>query len=102
MSKTLYFIGTIVLIVIAVGIFTYQASNKPVEIKNVDPDTLPGIMTSEAPWQPEFAHLRDRLDAIGLPALSAEGSVLHIHQHIDIFVHGEPVSVPSYIGINGA
>jgi hypothetical protein len=28
--------------------------------------------------------------------------VLHIHQHLDIFVHGEPVVVPASIGIDPA
>ena len=31
-----------------------------------------------------------------------EGEVLHIHQHLDIFVHGKPVPVPANIGIDEA
>lgn len=106
MSKTLYFIGAIVLAVIILGVVTYKASapqsqeEKDQAVKNVDPDTLAGIMTTAAPWQPQLDHLRERLDAIGLPALSAEGSALHIHEHLDIFVHGQPVTVPAGIGVN--
>ncbi len=37
---------------------------------------------------------------MGLPALVEEGTVLHIHQHIDIFVNGAAVAIPSGIGIN--
>ena len=37
---------------------------------------------------------------MGLPALTAEGEALHTHQHIDIYVDGQPVVVPAYIGIN--
>lgn len=65
-----------------------------------DPSTLPGIQTTDAPWQPEIANLAQRLRAIGLPALSSEGSAIHIHQHLDIFVDGKAVPVPVDIGIN--
>lgn len=37
-----------------------------------------------------------------MPALSAEGTTLHIHQHLDIFINGKQVSVPAGIGINQA
>jgi hypothetical protein len=67
---------------------------------NVDPDGLPGIQTGRPPWPPEEARLRQRLAAIGLPALSSEGNVLHIHQHLDLYVDGRPVVVPALIGIN--
>jgi hypothetical protein len=40
------------------------------------------------------------LQVLGLPALSQEGTVLHIHQHIDIFVDGNATVVPAGIGIN--
>lgn len=65
-----------------------------------DPTVLQGMQITEGPWQPELAHLRERLQVMGLPALSAEGSALHIHQHLDIFVHGKALSVPAGIGIN--
>jgi hypothetical protein len=61
---------------------------------------LPGVSTALPPWPPETANLAARLQAIGLPVLSAEGTVLHIHQHIDIYVDGQPVTVPADIGIN--
>jgi hypothetical protein len=66
----------------------------------MDAGGLPGLQTGEAPWKPEFANLRERLNRIGLPALPEEGSGLHSHQHLDIFIHGKPVSVPGAIGIN--
>ncbi len=62
--------------------------------------TLPGMQTGPAPWLPEIKNLRARLKAINLPALGAEGEALHIHQHLDIFVNGKPVTVPAGIGIN--
>ena len=41
-----------------------------------------------------------RLDEIGLPALGQEGSVLHIHQHLDLFVDGKRLPVPAGIGVD--
>ncbi|MFL5680760.1 MAG: hypothetical protein ACJ77B_09190 [Chloroflexota bacterium] len=52
------------------------------------------------PWRADTVGLRARLDAAGLAALSAEGQVLHTHEHIDVLVDGKPVTVPANIGIN--
>jgi hypothetical protein len=38
--------------------------------------------------------------AAGLPILSREGSVEHIHAHLDVRVNGQPVEVPAMIGID--
>ena len=67
-----------------------------------DPNNLPGIETGAAPWPAETAHLRERLAAIGVPALGTEGSTLHIHQHLDLVINGAPVVVPADIGVNEA
>lgn len=60
---------------------------------------LPGLLVGSAPWPANTSTLRGRLDALGLPALPREGTVLHIHQHLDVFVHGRRVRVPAGIGI---
>lgn len=65
-----------------------------------DPLTLPGISTSTAPWAPEFDNLKARLAADSLPQLTMEGEVLHIHQHLDLYIDGQPIQVPADIGIN--
>jgi hypothetical protein len=64
---------------------------------------LPGAQTGPAPWANGAADaLQQRLRALGLPLLEAEGTVLHIHQHLDLFVAGRPVTVPAGIGIDPA
>lgn len=68
----------------------------------INTNNLSGIQTGNAPWPVELDHLRDRLSAMGLPALSQEGTVVHIHQHLDIFIEGKSISVPAGIGINNA
>ena len=60
---------------------------------------LPGLEAGPPPWPAEIEHLRARLQAIGLPALSREGRTLHVHQHVDVFVNGKRVIVPAGIGI---
>jgi hypothetical protein len=64
-----------------------------------NPDGLPGLLTSQAPWDNNVDKLGERLDVLGLPKLGQEGNVLHIHQHLDIFVDGKQIAVPKLIGI---
>jgi hypothetical protein len=62
---------------------------------------LPGLQTGPAPWGANTADLAARLRAIGLPPLSpAEGTAVHIHQHLDVYVDGRRVAVPALIGID--
>jgi hypothetical protein len=60
---------------------------------------LPGALKTPPPWPRNEAMLQQRLRAMGLPALTAEGNVVHLHQHLDIFVDGKPVEVPGDVGI---
>ncbi|OYV84233.1 MAG: hypothetical protein B7X04_00065 [Parcubacteria group bacterium 21-54-25] len=86
--------------VIAIGIllsWNHLFPGKPAALIT-DPNNLPGIEIGDAPWIPEMQNLRVRLTDVGLPALSSEGSVLHIHQHLDLSINGAPVTVPADIG----
>ena len=60
---------------------------------------LTSISHSPPPWQAEINNLQQRLPAMGLHILTAEGTVVHIHQHLNIFDNGKPVTVPQGIGI---
>jgi hypothetical protein len=60
---------------------------------------LAGLQTGPAPWNPGLDTLPDRLDAVGVHDLTTEGQVLHIHQHLDIFVNGKHELVPQGVGI---
>lgn len=79
-------------IVVIVGAVALLGTNRP----------LPGLQSGAAPWPPEVAHLRSRLDAIGLQALTAEGEAQHTHEHLDLFVDGQAITIPADIGINQA
>jgi hypothetical protein len=69
---------------------------------NVNFAELPGISHGPAPWQAEINNLGLRLPKLGLKPLTTEGTIVHIHQHLDIFINGKHVNVPPYVGINTA
>ncbi|MEO5646104.1 MAG: hypothetical protein ABIO57_03500 [Candidatus Paceibacterota bacterium] len=89
--------------IVIIGLIVWAYSNAHKAIAPVtDATQLPGIETGSAPWPAEFNHLKQRLSAIGLPALTAEGTALHIHQHLDMLIDGQVVPVPTHIGIDQA
>lgn len=100
-NKDILTLGVIILIAVLIAVILSSLGSHAIKpITNVDPNNLPGIQTGNAPWPVELDHLRDRLLAIGLPALSREGDEMHIHQHLDIFIEGKLISIPPGIGIN--
>jgi hypothetical protein len=67
------------------------------------PAALAGLQTGPPPWGANTADLAERLQAIGVPPLSAmEGEAVHIHQHLDLYVDGRKVPVPAGVGIDPA
>lgn len=65
----------------------------------IDQSKLVGLQTGPAPWNAGVDHLPDRLKPAGLNPLGAEGEVVHIHQHMDIYVNGKPIKIPTGVGI---
>jgi hypothetical protein len=63
----------------------------------VDAASLPGLQDRGPPWtNGANAQLGARVTAIGLPP---EGTTLHTHEHLDVFVNGHAVAVPENIGL---
>src|SRR5207244_1694309 len=53
--------------------------------------------------QTATAQLDARIGLLGLPSLAPQESLaFHIHQHLDIFVHGKQETVPALVGITAA
>jgi hypothetical protein len=71
----------------------------PAQASTTAPANLTGELTHGPPWPRNVPGLRARLAELHLPALSMEGTVLHIHQHLDVFYRGHRVTVPAGIGI---
>jgi hypothetical protein len=62
--------------------------------------SLPGVLKSAPPWPANQGDLQLRLRAIGLDPLTAEGQVVHIHQHLDVYANGKKVTIPANLGID--
>lgn len=104
--KKITIIYFVIGIAVVIGLL-YFAFNfkKPVALTpkpDIDPSTLAGIQTGNYPWPVEVSNLQKRLTEIGLPALQQEGTVLHTHQHLDIFINGKQITVPANIGLDDA
>ena len=95
-------ITLVLLVLVVVGRLGAALRSPPARARLAPPAALPGELVGPAPWPRNVSQLRARLTAIGLPALAAGGTALHIHQHLDVFVHGRPVTVPAGIGIDAA
>ncbi len=99
------FVGALVLLLGFAAFYQFHRTGSPATgptylppLTVSDPATLPGIQTGPPPWTAGHDGLRERLRALGLPALGAEGTVLHTHEHLDVFVHGKRVTVPARSG----
>ncbi|HET9008022.1 MAG TPA: hypothetical protein VFQ04_15030 [Actinomycetes bacterium] len=91
-----------VVLVAGVGGLAVWAANRDRQ-PATSPGPLAGLQTGPAPWGANTADLAERLRAIGIPALSPmEGTAVHIHQHLDLYVDGRKVLVPAGIGIDPA
>jgi hypothetical protein len=97
-SNKVWIVGMLI-VILGLSLWSYHHAKRVVTVLN-NPELLPGIQTGNAPWEAETTNLRARLNAVHLPALSSEGSALHLHQHLDIFVNGKLIPVPSGIGVN--
>jgi len=91
----------VIALLLLTGVCFPQSSSRPA---NRSFRSLPGLQMSPPPWQAELSRLGERLDAIGFPKLpwGDMNLTLHTHQHLDVFIHGKPVTVPANIGISSA
>src|SRR3989338_5975921 len=105
-NSNIIWLGACTLAVVAIVWWAVTASRAATKMPTTvaEPSSLPGIATNTLAagetWQPEIVNLKERLAADNLSPQTMEGQALHIHQHLDLFVHGQPVGVPADIGIN--
>jgi hypothetical protein len=93
----LVIVGAVLGVVLSRGGSSSAATSSSTQIPWSD---IPGLQTGPPPWNSSSAVLPDRLQLLKLNALGQEGTVIHIHQHLDVFVNGKKVSVPALIGID--
>jgi hypothetical protein len=60
----------------------------------------PGLQASKPPWLPEYQHLAQRLQQIGIPPGGKE--TFHIHAMLHIYVGGLLAPLPANIGLDAA
>jgi hypothetical protein len=93
----------LVVVVVVAGALAVSAAGRSRHAAAAGQDTLPGLQTGPAPWGANTADLAARLRAVDVPPLSPfEGTPVHIHQHLDLYVDGHRVPVPAGIGIDPA
>lgn len=66
---------------------------------NHPPATTAAGRATPPPW-PAPADATAAARAAGLPMLTEEGAVEHIHAHLDVLVDGRPAQVPAMLGID--
>jgi hypothetical protein len=81
-------------IAVAAGVFFFTNRN---DTSSTPPGALPGELTTEAPWPANGAKSAARATALGLPP---EGTTMHQHATVQIFVHGKEERIPTDVGIN--
>jgi hypothetical protein len=97
-------VAAVAALAIAAGLFVElgRSGDSSPAAPTAIPERLPGALTGPAPWPRNGARLGQRLAVLGLPALGFEGTALHIHAHLDVFVDGKRVVVPAGVGIDPA
>ena len=103
-SRWLLVAGVTVVVAFAAIMIVLTTRQHPARAtaSNAIPDTplTSATGTSSAPPWPAPADVPAAVARSGLPLLRAEGSVLHLHAHLDVFVDGTAVAVPAGIGID--
>ena len=105
LSKRTLLIGVVVVLVIAglgigLGVGLSGGGSNGTKTGVVDFSKIAGLQTGAPPWNNGLATLAENLSRAHLSALPDEGTVVHIHQHLDIWVNGKKVEVPADIGID--
>jgi hypothetical protein len=89
---------------VVIGILVTKGGGKPAPpsvnqlVQLGDMTKLPGAQLGKPPWNPGQKRLAGRLAALEIRPSTSEELAFHIHQHLDLFVDGKPVSVPAGIG----
>lgn len=92
--------GAVALVVIAAVLaFALTRTSSAAAPRSIPWSQLGALQTGPPPWNNGVGALTDRLKPLGLSALGTEGTVLHIHQHLDLSVNGKRVMLPALIGI---
>jgi hypothetical protein len=98
-------VGLVVVLGVVIGVVVVVGGSGPGN-NTVDgvprtPRTTAVGRTSAPPW-PVPDDVAAAVRTAGLPMLDSEGSVEHIHAHLDAIVNGQKMTVPADVGIDQA
>jgi hypothetical protein len=98
MRRTAILFALVALIFTACSSKTTHSGGGAASVPSTTSDPLT-YFTGSPPWG-LADHQADRMAKAGLPALTAEGSVVHFHVHLDVFDNGQHVTIPAGVGID--
>ena len=78
------------------------ATSKPIQLRDLQPIGKPigfAVSNIRKGILPDTATGGHGQDVDGIPCQSMEVGVVHIHSHLALFYHGEPVQIPAYVGM---
>lgn len=107
MKRWLIICGISAVLLILFYVFSAPSNEKPTP-QTIIPTIVKttenplGLQTGNYPWSAGIDTLKERLALINMPALTSEGTTLHTHQHLDIFIEGKSVAIPKDIGVDQA
>jgi hypothetical protein len=91
--------AAIVVVGIVLGVVFTRGNSSVTSRRAIPWAELGALQTGPPPWNNGVAQLTNRLAPLGLEQLSSEGTVIHIHQHLDAYVNGKHVMLPAGVGI---
>ncbi len=101
-NRTLLIVISVVLAALVIGVVVWTGGDNgtptpsSAAVTLPDPATLAGVIRDPAPWTNNLKDTNTRLAELDLPSLSE--SILHHHIQLNIFINGQPVTVPASIG----
>ena len=97
-QQRLFLIGGIAAVVVVVAVIAVVVASSGTSSKKIGAHTPAGLQISPGPWPPEYAHLQQRVAAMGLPDKGNE--LYHVHSQLSVYVDGKRFTVPSQVGID--
>jgi hypothetical protein len=89
----------VVVVVLVLVLTGGSSSTSSTAGPTIDWSTIPNLQKGSPPWAADWQQLPDRLQLLGLSQLSAEGTVIHWHQYLVLYVNGQRVTLPPNVGI---
>jgi hypothetical protein len=96
-NRTLAIGGLVVVGVAIVAVVALTSNGKKATPTATPSGRLAGVMTGPQPWGANLDALSARLNELSLPTFG-NPLALHWHAHLDLYVNGDPVTVPADIG----